>query len=69
MMLQARGIEVVIPEKADAIERGKVKGSRGGRPVSFDAEDYKNRNVFERLQQAQELARHRHPLRQTRCHL
>jgi putative transposase len=24
------------------------KGSRGGRPVGFDAEDYKNRNVVER---------------------
>ena len=26
----------------------KNKGSRGGRPVSFDAHDYKNRNVVER---------------------
>ena len=47
-MLQARGIEVVIPEKSDAIARRKAKGSAGGRPLDFDAEDYKNRNVVER---------------------
>lgn len=47
-MLQARGIEVVIPEKSDAIARRKAKGSDGGRPLDFDAEDYKNRNVVER---------------------
>jgi putative transposase len=27
----------------------KDKGSRGRRPVSFDAQDYKNRNVVERI--------------------
>jgi len=47
-MLQARGIEVVIPEKSDAIARRKARGSAGGRPLDFDAEDYKNRNVVER---------------------
>ncbi len=47
-MLQARGITVVIPEKSDAIARRKAKGSAGGRPLDFDAEDYKNRNVVER---------------------
>ena len=26
----------------------ETRGSRGGRPVGFDAEDYKNRNVVER---------------------
>lgn len=47
-LLQARGITVVIPEKYDAIARRKAKGSVGGRPLDFDAEDYKNRNVVER---------------------
>jgi transposase len=48
-LLQARGITVVIPEKSDAIARRKAKGSVGGRPLDFDAEDYKNRNVVERF--------------------
>jgi putative transposase len=47
-LLHARGITVVIPEKENAIAGRKAKGSRGGRPLSFDAEDYKNRNVVER---------------------
>ena len=47
-LLQARGVTVVIPEKADAIARRKAKGSAGGRPLDFDAEDYRNRNVVER---------------------
>jgi putative transposase len=47
-LLQARGITVVIPQKSDAIARRKAKGSAGGRPLDFDAEDYKNRNVVER---------------------
>jgi transposase len=46
--LRARGITAVIPEPADQIGHRKYKGSRGGRPVNFDAEDYKNRNVVER---------------------
>jgi len=29
-------------------DRRKAKGSAGGRPLDFDAEDYKNRNVVER---------------------
>jgi len=56
---------VVIPQKSDAIARRKAKGSAGGRPLDFDVEDYKMRNVIERaFQQAQELARPGHPLRQ-----
>lgn len=47
-LLQARGITVVIPEKSDAIARRKDKGSGGGRPLEFDANDYKSRNVVER---------------------
>jgi len=47
-LLQARGIKVVIPEKSDAIARRQAKGSAGGRPLDFDAEAYKHRNVVER---------------------
>ncbi len=46
--LRARGVTVVIPERSDQIANRKNKGSHGGRPVDFDAEDYKNRNVVER---------------------
>jgi hypothetical protein len=38
----------LIPEPADQIGHRKNRGSRGGRPVDFDAEDYKGRNVIER---------------------
>jgi transposase len=46
--LRARGVEAVVPEPSDQIRHRKNKGSRGGRPVAFNAEDYKNRNVVER---------------------
>ena len=46
--LRARGITAVIPEPSDQIRHRKNKGSRGGRPVDFDAGDYKHRNVVER---------------------
>jgi hypothetical protein len=46
--LRARGIKAVIPERDDQIGHRKYKGSRGGRPVSYDVEDYKQRNVVER---------------------
>ena len=46
--LRARGIKAVIPEPADQIAHRRRRGSHGGRPVAFDAEDYKNRNVVER---------------------
>ena len=69
-LLHARGIKVVIPEKADAIARRQAKGSTGGRPLHFDADAYKDRNVVERyFKPAQELARYRHPLRQARTRL
>ena len=48
-MLRARGISAVIPEKADQIANRARKGARGGRPVGYDVEDYKNRNVVERF--------------------
>ena len=46
--LRSRGITAVIPEPADQVSHRKNKGSRGGRPVGYDIEDYKNRNVIER---------------------
>lgn len=47
--LRQRGIKAVIPEKKDqAANRGK-KGRRGGRPVTCDAELYRERNTVERL--------------------
>lgn len=48
-MLRDRGIVAVIPERGDQIGHRKNRGSRGGRPVSYDVEDYKNRNVVERF--------------------
>ena len=47
-LLRARGITAVIPEPADQVAHRKNRGSRGGRPPAFDAEDYKQRNVIER---------------------
>ncbi len=46
--LRARGITAVIPEPADQAGHRTKRGSRGGRPVSYDAQDYKQRNVIER---------------------
>jgi putative transposase len=46
--LRRRGIVAVIPEPSDQIAHRKRRGSRGGRPPAFDAEDYKRRNVVER---------------------
>jgi transposase len=48
-MLRTRGIKTVIPEKADQAEHRRRRGSAGGRPVTHDATDYKNRNVVERF--------------------
>jgi transposase len=47
-LLRSRGITAVIPEPADKLANRRRKGSTGGRPVDFDSEDYKNRNVVER---------------------
>ena len=43
-----RGITAVIPEPADQRGHRRRRGTRGGRPVSYDPEDYRNRNVIER---------------------
>ena len=47
-LLRRRGIQAVIPERADQIANRKRRGSRGGRPVSYDSEAHKRRNVVER---------------------
>jgi transposase len=46
--LRSKKIRVVIPEKSDQIARRQGKGSAGGRPPSFDATRYRDRNVVER---------------------
>ncbi len=47
--LRKRGIKAVIPEKKDQAANRKKKGSRGGRPISHNADLYKERNTVERL--------------------
>ena len=46
--LRARGVKVVVPERSDQVKNRKNRGTKGGRPVDFDAEAYKGRNVAER---------------------
>lgn len=46
--LRERGIIAVIPEPADQQGHRKRRGSRGGRPVDYDRDDYRGRNVIER---------------------
>ncbi len=47
--LRKRHIKAVIPEKRGQAANRKNKGSKGGRPVSHDADLYKERNTVERL--------------------
>jgi len=44
-LLRERGITVVIPERADQQGHRTRRGSQGGRPVTYDRERYKDRNV------------------------
>jgi transposase len=46
--LRRRRIKAVIPEPADQAGHRKRRGSRGGRPISYDPMEYKGRNVIER---------------------
>ena len=46
--LRARGVLTVIPEPADQIGHRRRRGSRGGRPVNFDAGRYRGHNVVGR---------------------
>jgi putative transposase len=48
-LLRSRGITAVIPEPADQAGHRRRKGSRGGRPISYDTADYRHRNVIERF--------------------
>ncbi|WP_235840418.1 IS5 family transposase [Corynebacterium yudongzhengii] len=47
--LREHRITATIPEKKNVIAARRRKGSKGGRPPSFDAESYKGRNVVERF--------------------
>lgn len=47
--MRKRNIKAVIPEKKDQAANRKKKGARGGRPVSCDADLYKERNTVQRL--------------------
>jgi transposase len=46
--LRRRGIQSVIPDRADQHDNRKAKGRHGGRPPAFDRETYKQRNTVER---------------------
>lgn len=46
-LLRRRGIGAVIAEPDDQIRHRKRRGSAGGRPPTFDREDYKNRASIE----------------------
>jgi transposase len=47
-LLRRRGIVSVIPEPRDQRANRTRRGSRGGRPVTYDQVTYKGRNVVER---------------------
>jgi len=46
--LRARGVTAVIPERTDQVANRKRRGSAGGRPVSYDRNASRGRNVIER---------------------
>ncbi len=46
--LRSRRIRAVIPSRADQNSHRLPRGSRGGRPLAFDREAYKQRNTVER---------------------
>ena len=45
--LRRRGIKATIPSKADQDANRRTRGSRNGRPPTFDAEIYKQRHAVE----------------------
>jgi len=47
-LLRGRGVKAVIPERSDQQRNRARRGSAGGRPVSYDVDSYKGRNVVER---------------------
>lgn len=46
--LRKRRIKAVIPEKRDQVTNRRKKGSCGGRPLTHDADLYRDRNTVER---------------------
>lgn len=46
--LRRRGIKAVIPEPSDQAAHRKRRSSRGGQPVTYDAVEYKGRNMIKR---------------------
>ncbi|MFF4030939.1 transposase [Streptomyces sviceus] len=46
--LRKRGIGHTIPQKTDQQPHRHNRGSRGGRPPSFDQQIYRQRNIVER---------------------
>ena len=48
-LLGSRGIQAVVPDPADQAAHRRREGCAGGRPVSYDIEDYQGRNVAERF--------------------
>ena len=58
--LRRRGITHTIPERGDQTQHRARRGSRGGRPPTFDAQRYRQRNLvercFNRLKQYRALA-------------
>jgi transposase len=46
-LLRRRGIKACIPRKADQEQHRRAKGSRGGRPPSFDPQVYRQRHAVE----------------------
>ena len=47
-LLRSRAITAAIPEPDNQLGHRRRRGQRSGRPVNFDAQSYKDRNVFER---------------------
>jgi putative transposase len=47
-LLRDRHIRTVIPERSDQQRHRRNRGCTGGRPVDFDADTYRGRNVIER---------------------
>ena len=47
-MLRSRGIRAAIPEPSDQQRHRRNRGAAGGRPVTYDRQAYRGRNVVER---------------------